>query len=130
MPSLILPTWSIDILTEAEVPPSEVVLKLRVPGISLPLGLTSDAILPTIDAATFCLSVPSAPTNAIVPISLPVATDVLEPTDVPFDLPIKKKAPSPYNNFMAKCSVKPNKDFGKCAAEWGKMTDSAKAKYK
>tara|TARA_Y100000592_G_scaffold31787_1_gene50635 strand:+ start:2690 stop:2929 length:240 start_codon:yes stop_codon:yes gene_type:complete len=44
--------------------------------------------------------------------------------------PRKKKAPSPYNKFMAKCSVKPNKDFGKCATEWGKMTDSAKAKYK
>ena len=44
--------------------------------------------------------------------------------------PRTKKAPSPYNKFMAKCSVKANKDFSKCATDWGKLSEAEKRKYK
>ena len=44
--------------------------------------------------------------------------------------PRKKQAPSAYNNFIAKCSTKPNKDFSKCAADWKKLSETEKAKYK
>jgi hypothetical protein len=44
--------------------------------------------------------------------------------------PRKKKAPSAYNNFMAKCSVKANKDFSKCAADWSKLSEAEKRKHK
>lgn len=42
----------------------------------------------------------------------------------------KKRAPTPFNNFVAFCAKGGAKTLTQCAKEWGTMTDEQKARFK